>query len=98
MPVTFTFYTFAEKKPTNGQLVTYIKGSSKKLHSDIDLLMDKVDYYWDEVDEDGFTGTSCIYSGESEMENHVLEMRIDGWDLPDDTLWIDHEDFMKRIE
>lgn len=81
MSHTVTYYRWSDKKPADGQEIWYIYNN--QWCGTMEVLFGKAEWQWEQVDENGRTGTSASYNGEdpndSEVEGYMLTVFISGF-------------------
>jgi hypothetical protein len=100
MSHTVEYFRFSDKKPADGQEIWYVYHS--RFYGSIEILFGKAEWQWEEVDENGQTGSAVIYNGEdpSEMvEGYTLSVFIAGFngDL-DNVMWCPADAFDKMFD
>lgn len=99
MPITITFQTVAEDKPTHNQEIVYLKPSTSFGFEGFSPRDCTAEYVWVEIDENGDdTGSQTIYNGEDTLEGHRLQLMFDCWFPGDSWLWCDAEAFSMLFE
>ena len=81
MSHTVTYYRWSDKKPDDGQEIWYIYNS--QFYGSVEVLFGKTEWEWEQVDDNGPTGSSACYNGEDpndpEVEGYRLSVFISGF-------------------
>ena len=98
MPVTMIWNIAAEKKPSHGEGIIWLKVQSSFGSWGFEPREVTAEYHWVEVGEDGDTGNAvCYEEGDEPLEGHRLAILVDGWELQETDLWMNIDDYDKFL-